>query len=119
MADNAIAVAKNLNNPFSLALSLYFASATAQVLGDTARAAEHAASSRQLATEHDLAMPRVWSAGILGWCAAENGERHVGAQVRGPFYVIVERVGEVAFGRNHVAGKLLAPARLVTGVRLA
>ena len=74
MADNAIAVAKNLNNPFSLALSLYFASATAQVLGDTARAAEHAASSRQLATEHDLAMPRAWSAGILGWCAAKNGE---------------------------------------------
>ena len=58
MADDAIAMAQGLNDPFSLALSLYFASATAQVLGDTALATGRAEASRQLATEHDLAMPK-------------------------------------------------------------
>jgi predicted ATPase/predicted heme/steroid binding protein len=74
MADTSLAAARRLDDPFSLALSLYFASATAQVLDDVALAARRAEASRQLATEHDLAMPRAWSMGILGWCAAENGD---------------------------------------------
>jgi DNA-binding winged helix-turn-helix (wHTH) protein/predicted ATPase len=79
MADDAIAMAQGLDDPFSLALSLYFASATAQVLGDTTLAARRAEASRRLATEHDLAMPKAWSTGIIGWCAAENGDPERGA----------------------------------------
>jgi AAA ATPase domain len=56
MADTSLAAARRLDDPFSLALSLYFASATAQVLDDVALAARHAEASRQLATEHDLAI---------------------------------------------------------------
>jgi predicted ATPase len=74
MADSSLAVARSLNDPFSLALTLYFASATAQVLGDVTLAAQHAEASRLLATEHDLASPRAWSTGVLGWCAAEAGD---------------------------------------------
>jgi DNA-binding winged helix-turn-helix (wHTH) protein/predicted ATPase len=74
MADTSLAAARRLGDPFSLALSLYFASATAQILDDVALAAQHAEASRQLATEHDLAMPRAWSTGVMGWCAAENGD---------------------------------------------
>jgi DNA-binding winged helix-turn-helix (wHTH) protein/predicted ATPase len=74
MIDTSLAVARRLDDPFSLALSFYFASATAQVLNDVALAARHAEASRRLATEHDLAMPRAWSAGVMGWCAAENGD---------------------------------------------
>jgi DNA-binding winged helix-turn-helix (wHTH) protein/predicted ATPase len=74
MADTAVAVAQGLNDSFSLALALYFAAVTAQILGDAALAVQRAEASRQLATEHDLAMPRAWSAGIIGWCAAENGD---------------------------------------------
>ncbi len=79
MADNAIAVAEGLNDPFSLALSLYFAAMAAQILGDTAIAAERAEASHRIAAEHDLAMPKAWSTGIIGWCAAENGELERGA----------------------------------------
>jgi DNA-binding winged helix-turn-helix (wHTH) protein/predicted ATPase len=79
MADDAVAMARGLNDPFSLALARYFASATAQILGDTARAAEHAQASRQLANEHDLVMPKAWSTGMIGWCVAENGEPERGA----------------------------------------
>jgi predicted ATPase/DNA-binding winged helix-turn-helix (wHTH) protein len=78
MADSALAAARSLNDPFSLALTLYFTSAMAQVLGDVALAAQHAEASRQIATEHDLAMPRAWSTGVVGWCAAENGDPNRG-----------------------------------------
>jgi DNA-binding winged helix-turn-helix (wHTH) protein/predicted ATPase len=74
MADSALAVARSLNDPFSLALTLFFTSAMAQVLGDVALAEQYAKASRQMATEHDLAMPRAWSTGVVGWCAAENGD---------------------------------------------
>src|SRR5262249_4306797 len=48
MADSSLAAARGLDDPFSLALSLYFASATAQVLDDGSRAfsAFHALSPR-------------------------------------------------------------------------
>jgi adenylate cyclase len=73
MADDALNVARGLNDPFTLGLTLYFASAVGQVLGDVALAAQHAEASRQLATEHDLAMLRAWSTGVVGWCAATSG----------------------------------------------
>jgi DNA-binding winged helix-turn-helix (wHTH) protein/predicted ATPase len=73
-ADKAIAVARGLDDPFSLALALFFASAVAQILGDVTLASHHAGASRQIASEHDLAMVRAWSTGVAGWCAAENGE---------------------------------------------
>ena len=65
---------ESLNDPFSLGLTLYFASAVAQVLGDVALAAQHAEASMQLATEHDLAMLKAWSTGVVGWCAATIGD---------------------------------------------
>ncbi|HTV26702.1 MAG TPA: AAA family ATPase [Xanthobacteraceae bacterium] len=79
MADYAVTVAKQLNDPFSLALSLYFGAAAAQILGDTAVAAERSKASYELAVEHNLAMPKAWSTGVLGWCAAEDGEPERGA----------------------------------------
>jgi DNA-binding winged helix-turn-helix (wHTH) protein/predicted ATPase len=74
MADSSLAVARGLNDPFSLALALYYASAVAQFLGDVALAARHADAGRQLATEHDLALLKAWSTGVTGWCAAESGD---------------------------------------------
>jgi predicted ATPase len=74
MAESALEVARSLNDPFSLGLTFFFSSAVAQVAGDVALAARHAAASRQIATEHDLAMLTAWSTGILGWCIAENGD---------------------------------------------
>ena len=78
MADSALDIARSLNDPFSLALTLYFASAVAQVLGDVALATQHAEASCQIATDHDLAMPRAWSTGVVGWCTAENGDSERG-----------------------------------------
>jgi hypothetical protein len=74
MADSSLALASGLNDPFSLALSLYFSSAMAQVLGDIVLSAQRVEASRQMATEHDLILVRAWSAGVLGWCVAETGD---------------------------------------------
>jgi ATP/maltotriose-dependent transcriptional regulator MalT len=77
-ADTSLAVARGLNDPFSLALALYYASAVAQFLGDVPLAARHAEAGRQLATEHDLALLKAWSTGVTGWCAAERGDPNRG-----------------------------------------
>ena len=74
MADSALAGARILNDPFSLALSLYFASAVMQMLEDVSLAAKHAEASRKIAAEHDLALVKAWSTGMVGWCAAETGD---------------------------------------------
>jgi predicted ATPase/DNA-binding winged helix-turn-helix (wHTH) protein len=74
MIDQSLAAATNLGDPFSLALTLYFTSAAAQMLGDVSLATENSARSVELATEHGLAQPQAWSMGVAGWCAAENGD---------------------------------------------
>jgi predicted ATPase len=73
MADSSLAVARSLKDPFSVALSLHFASAVAQVRGDAVLSAQQAEACRQIAMEHDFALLRAWSTGMLGWCAAQAG----------------------------------------------
>jgi DNA-binding winged helix-turn-helix (wHTH) protein/predicted ATPase len=79
MMERSLASARSLGDPFSLALTLYFTSAAAQMLGDVALATENANLSVQLATEHGLAQPKAWSMGVAGWCVAENGDPEDGA----------------------------------------
>lgn len=70
LVEEMLAVTRTLDDPFTLALALFFAAAAAQMLGDVALAAERAQASLQLAGEHDLALPKAWSMGVLGWCKA-------------------------------------------------
>ncbi len=78
MIERSVAAARSLDEPFTLALTLYFTSAAAQILGDIPLATANSELSMQLATEHDLAQPRVWSMGVAGWCVAENGDLNRG-----------------------------------------
>jgi predicted ATPase/DNA-binding winged helix-turn-helix (wHTH) protein len=72
--EQALAAAHKLDDPFSLALTLYFTSAAAQMLGDVALATENSRKGLAIATENDLALPGAWSTGVVGWCMAENGD---------------------------------------------
>jgi DNA-binding winged helix-turn-helix (wHTH) protein/predicted ATPase len=74
MIERSVAAAKNLDDPVTLALTLYFTSVAAQMLGDIALATANSELSMRMATEHDLAQPRAWSMGVAGWCIAENGD---------------------------------------------
>jgi DNA-binding winged helix-turn-helix (wHTH) protein/predicted ATPase len=78
MMQRSLAAARSLDDPFSLALTLFFTSAAAQMLGDVALATANSKLSVEIATEHDLAQPRAWSLGVAGWCAAENGDPEAG-----------------------------------------
>ncbi len=79
MMTRSLAAADSLNDPFSMALTLYFTSAAAQMLGDVQLAAANSAACARMAAEHDLAQPRAWSMGIAGWCLAQNGDLEQGA----------------------------------------
>lgn len=70
----SLASARTLDDPFSLALTLYFTSAAAQMLGDLTVATENSRAGLAIATENDLALPKAWSMGVVGWCMAESGE---------------------------------------------
>ena len=78
MMEQSLAAAQSLDDPFSLALTLYFTAAAAQMLGDVPLATANSERSMQIAIEHDLAQPRAWSMGVAGWCAAANGDRERG-----------------------------------------
>jgi adenylate cyclase len=74
MIDDSLAAAGTLDDPFTMALTHYFASAAAQILGDVALATANSELSVQMATEHDLVQPKAWSMGVSGWCLAEKGD---------------------------------------------
>jgi predicted ATPase len=76
--DQSLAAAWKLDDPFSLALTLYFTSVAAQILGDLTLATENSRMGLAIATEHDLALPKAWSMGVVGWCTAESGDSQDG-----------------------------------------
>jgi predicted ATPase len=78
MVETALAVATSLNDPFTLALTLFCSSVAGQVSGDIALAARNAEAGRRVATEHALVMAKAWSTGVHGWCVAESGDRERG-----------------------------------------
>ncbi len=74
VAEQSLAAARGLNDPFSLALTLFFTAAAAQMHGDLLLATRNSRLGLEIATEHDLALPKAWSAGMLGWCTAASGD---------------------------------------------
>jgi hypothetical protein len=73
MIEQSFASAQAVDAPFSLAPTVYFTAAAAQMLGDVTLATANSERSMQMATEHDLAQPKALSMGVAGWCAAETG----------------------------------------------
>jgi predicted ATPase len=78
MIEQVVVAAKALDDPFTLALALFFTATAAQILGDVSLAGTNSALSMEMATEHDLAQPRAWSMGVAGWCASESGQAERG-----------------------------------------
>ena len=87
MIDTGLRVATSLKDPFSLALTLYLTAAAAQMMGDVQTAARNSESSVQISAEYGLALMKVWSTALAGWCAVENGERDRG------FTLLIEATG--------------------------
>jgi predicted ATPase len=113
MIDHALAAARSLDDPFSLALTLYFTSAAAQMLGNVSLATANSERSVQMATEHGLAQPKAWSMGVVGWCAAENGDPDRGLRLATQAIAAMQAIHSRHF-LAYLFG-LLADARLKAG----
>jgi DNA-binding winged helix-turn-helix (wHTH) protein/predicted ATPase len=78
MIEAGLRVAISLDDPFSLANTLYCTAIAAQLIGDVALATTNSESSARISTEHGLGVIKLWSGGLSGWCAVENGEHDRG-----------------------------------------
>jgi predicted ATPase len=113
MANSAMASARTLDDPFTLALALFFAAAAAQTLDDVALASERAEAGRQLAGEHDLAVAKAWSMGVLGWCTAQREDASRGVALLSEAIAILQATHSRQFLSYHLA--MLAQAQMRRG----
>jgi DNA-binding winged helix-turn-helix (wHTH) protein/predicted ATPase len=113
MVDDALVAARNLKDPFSLALTLYFASVVGQVLGDVKFATDNAEMGMQVSTEHGLALTKAWSTGVAGWCAAENGHSERGFALLTEAIATLQKMQSLAY-MSYLLG-LLTDALTKTG----
>jgi DNA-binding winged helix-turn-helix (wHTH) protein/predicted ATPase len=70
---DAIDLARRLGHPFSLALTHFFAAATAQTLRDRAALQANAAAAVTVAREQDFRLVLGWALTLDGWAAVEDG----------------------------------------------
>jgi adenylate cyclase len=111
--ERVLADARRLDDPFSLALTLYFTSAAAQMLGHVPLAAANAEQGLRLATEHGLAQPRAWNMMVAGWCTVENGAPDRGIDLLAQAVAAMQAIHSRHF-MTYLLG-LLADARLKAG----
>jgi predicted ATPase len=97
MSVDALAIARDLRDPFSLALAHFFASVTGQLLGDLQLATRNAESGVQVSTDHGFALTRAWSTGVAGWCAAENGDRERGLTLLTEATAVLRKMQALAY----------------------
>jgi DNA-binding winged helix-turn-helix (wHTH) protein/predicted ATPase len=111
--ERSVAEARALGDPFSLALTLYFTAIAAQLIGDIPLATQNSEASLQVATEHALEMPRLWSTCVAGWCAVENGDHDRGLAMLDQAFATMHATHSMHFFSYHVG--LLADARMKAG----
>src|SRR5262249_16765939 len=73
MIEAGLRVAISLDDPFTLANTLYCTAVAAQLIGDVALATTNSESSARVSTEHGLAVLKIWSEAVAGVCAGADG----------------------------------------------
>jgi len=73
LAQEAVALGRDLNHPFSLAISLWFGAFLAQMIGDARRAHEASAELIDVASRHTFALPLAVGQIIQGWAMTQDG----------------------------------------------
>jgi predicted ATPase len=113
MIEEAIALTRKLADPFSLALTLYFAAVTGQILDDVEFATRNAEEGMQVSTEHGLALTKAWSTGVAGWCFTQNGDLDRGFALFAEATAVLRKMQSLAY-MSYLLG-LLADARIKAG----
>jgi predicted ATPase len=77
-SDEALALARDVHHPFSLALTQAYAAMLYQFRREPHTASKHADMALALCTEHSIAYYLAWATIIQGWALAEQGRREEG-----------------------------------------
>jgi predicted ATPase/DNA-binding winged helix-turn-helix (wHTH) protein len=78
MSDDAIALARNLAHPFSLALALTFAAAVHQLRRDPTTTEGRAAEAATIARAQGFRLILAWASPLEGWAIVQRGEHEEG-----------------------------------------
>lgn len=78
LGDEAVALARSLDHPFSLGLALTFRAASAQALGDRDAAAVYAEEATAIARDQGFRLMLGWCLAIAGWIAVRDGDADAG-----------------------------------------
>jgi len=79
--DQALALARGVDHPFSLGYALSFAATVAQSLGRAEEALEFAEETVTLAREHDHPYWWAWGTLVKGWAIAQGGGPRAGVSI--------------------------------------
>jgi DNA-binding winged helix-turn-helix (wHTH) protein/predicted ATPase len=114
MMNEAVARARELDHPFTLAFALAHAAALHQFRREAAATREVAAAAHEMASEHCFPLLLTWSKCLLGWSLAELGEPSTGIAVLREGLRIAEATGSEVY-KPHWLG-LLASAEARNGL---
>jgi hypothetical protein len=118
----AIARARDVDHPYSLAVALSYAAITHQLRGDKERTSEFAERVLEICARYDFAYYGNWGLILAGWCAGggdgagriREGLRRLreqGALARQPYYLGLLAETLIAAGQEHAADAVLDAAR--------
>jgi predicted ATPase len=114
MMNEAVARARALDHPFTLAFALAHAAALHQFRREAAATRDVAAAAHEIASEHCFPLLLTWSKCLLGWSLAELGEASNGIAVLREGLRIAEATGSEVY-KPHWLG-LLASAEARNGL---
>ena len=80
LAEEAVALARTLDHPFSLGLALTFRGASAQALGDLDAATVNADEATTIAREQGFRLMLGWCLAVSGWAAVQRGDADRGGE---------------------------------------
>jgi predicted ATPase len=113
VGDEAIALARKLEHPFSLGLALFFAAMVHQARRDPLAARTHAEAAVVIARDQGVRLLLAWATTLAGWAMAAQGDRVGGMTRMRAGLADAQATGSPQF-RSHMLG-LLAEAHLAAG----
>jgi predicted ATPase len=114
MMNEAVARARDLDHPFTLAFALAHAAVIHEFRCEPWPARTHAAAAHRIASEHSFPLLLTWSTCVLGWSMAALGEASAGLSTIKEGLRIAHATGSEVY-RPHWLG-LLADAQLRNGL---
>ena len=125
--DWAIARAKEVEHPYSLAVALSYAAITHQLRRDVPRTLEFARRVQEICARYDFAYYGNWGLILAGWCTGgsdgadqiRDGLRRLrdqGALARQPYYLALLAETLISAGQHDAAGAVLEAARAAAAV---